>query len=137
MEDYFPVYLWSVYHRKRGNNLFWELLKVVANRIKIDDVQLPESDTLPDPEINNDVNVESVPDKVIVTKEKMPCLYCGNKYIGLGGIKRHLVYCQSKKDKRRKVVESAVTDDLEERIPCLYCTSEFPQSVLASHLATC
>ena len=116
-------------HFVRG--LFWELLSIIADGIKIRDTVSKEDDLLP------------AADEVAVSVVKhalVPCLYCGGKFGGVGALKRHLRYCDANQNasKRQKVSppDEAVVE--KNSIPCLYCDNHFPDiSSLESHLSAC
>ena len=144
MEEYLPVYLWTIHHKKQSNNLFWEILSLLPNGLKrtesptVDEVVVPivtEGEVLP---------------TVTAPREKLPCLYCGGEFGGLGGLKRHLHYCRlnvhgTKKIKLASPVEDVPVEDSDdscesdiEEYPCLYCDSIFTcQELLTRHLVSC
>ena len=129
VEEYLPIYLWTIKQKKLGKSLFWELLSIVAEGIKIRDTVSTEV-VVPDA----DVNV--VPP---VKRALVPCLYCGGKFGGVGGLQRHLNYC-SDNPNASKAKRQKLAGEVKEvpSFPCLYCDSRFIDiSSLETHLSSC
>ena len=144
MEDYLPVYLWTIHHKKFSNNLFWELMSLLPTGLTktetavVDEVQVPDN-----------VEAETTPTAVKVSREKLPCLYCGGEYGGLGGLKRHLHFCRLNPNKKVKLAppvevaplnnktDESFESDVDE-YPCLYCEVIFSsEDLLSVHLTIC
>ena len=77
---YLPVYLWTVDCRRRGVNMFWELLALIS---QCEGEQLLDLKTL--------IKERKKPD----TDHKIPCLFCG-KNIKQKNLKKHLSKCRDK-----------------------------------------
>ena len=77
---YLPVYLWTVDCRRRGVNMFWELLTLISQC---------EGEKLLD--LKTIVKEKTKPD----TDHKIPCLYCGEN-IKQKKLKKHLSKCCDK-----------------------------------------
>ena len=75
---YLPVYLWTVDCRRRGVNLFWELLSLISKC---------EGDKL--------LNLKEFQEKPTNTDPRYPCLYCGRN-IKRKKLRKHLDKCNSK-----------------------------------------
>ena len=90
VEEYLPVYLWTIRHKKRKNNLFYELLKIVSKNIHVIDNTISEN--LVQDDDASDIVTKNT------TRELYPCLYCNVSYGGIRGLKRHLHYCSKNPD---------------------------------------
>ena len=88
MEDYLPVYLWTIHHKKFSNNLFWALMSLLPEGLTKTETDVGDEGHVP---INEEADTNPTAPKV--SREKMPCLYCAGEYGGLGGLKRHLHFC--------------------------------------------
>ncbi len=55
---------------------------------------------------------EILPKVIKVPREKLPCLYCGGEYGGLGGLKRHLKYCNLNTNITKKVKLASPVEDV-------------------------
>ena len=145
VEEYLPVYLWTIHHKKQSNNLFWELLSLLPSGLK------KTENNLVDEVLVQDIEVDEIVPKVSkVPREKLPCLYCGGEYGGNGGLKRHLNYCKLNMNATKKIKLASPVEDIPEidnddssesdieEYPCLYCEGSFPtQELFTSHLVSC
>ena len=152
VEVYFPVYLWTIHHKKSKNCLFWELLDIIGQGIKInvdkieEDAAVGENEAVGEDEATVEEEDVVMEKQVKVPRDKCPCVYCGERYGGLGGLKRHLHYCEknpnAKKKKKNHVEmiidsqEAASTNSVLP--PCIFCGARFnSREKLVSHVNNC
>ena len=75
---YLPVYLWTVDCKKRGVNMFWELLKLIS---------MCEGEKM--------LNLVTLKEKPTPTEPRYPCLYCGRD-LSQRKLRKHIRKCKSK-----------------------------------------
>ena len=89
--EYLPVYLWTVHAKKNGNSLPWDLFELISENIKVaPEDEEPEEESEEDNVSENSVKTKGEKEK----REKIPCVYCGKMYGGIGGMKRHFNFCE-------------------------------------------
>ena len=66
-------------------------MDIISKNMKTPDEEIAVPDHLDKIEAASNSDTNKVENKT--TREKIPCIYCGEMYGGVGGMKRHFHYC--------------------------------------------